>query len=117
MQIIGIYGHSDDLVEIERVDKVTGMPLGADEVTPPGSDDGIVGVLNVGGKLRVYCIYKGACWSFAPALIEEGFPIPEDWIVMSRSGGVPLWKNGAYSMLLTIECPDDVRVFLEGAKE
>jgi hypothetical protein len=98
MQTATFYGSSDDLIEIGGV-------KGADEFNII-EDGPYIATFNLGGKMRIHCLYDG-CWSFAVGQVDEEIPLP-DWPVRVKQSG----ENG-YSTQLEIDVPDDVKVFQE----
>jgi hypothetical protein len=98
MQIATFYGSSDDLVEVAGVS-------GADEFNV-NSDLTPAITFNLGGQMRVHAFYDG-CWSFAVGQVDEDLPLPLWPLRIEQS------PENNYSTQLTIECPDDVQLFIE----
>jgi hypothetical protein len=98
MQTAKFYGASDDLIEVEGV-------KGADEFTAL-ADGPFAAVFNLGGKMRVYAIYDG-CWMFAVGQVDEDIPLP-NWPVRIKQH-----PETKYTVLLEIDVPDDVKLFVE----
>jgi hypothetical protein len=71
-----IYGGSDDLVEIRR---------NGEDWEELNGDDLILQLVARGGYgLEVQARYgfgTGATWSFAPTYIDDGQPMPSDWVI------------------------------------
>lgn len=99
MKTLSMFGASDDLIEASGV-------FGAREFYATGTDGTYMGSFNLGGKMRIHALYDG-CWSFAVGQVDEEIPLP-DWPI--RIGRAP---ECAYSTLLEINVPDDVRLFQE----
>lgn len=100
MQTAVFYGSSDDLIEVSGV-------KGANEFYADNANDSrIMGVFQLGGKMRVYAIYDG-CWSFAVGQVDDEIDLP-DWPIRLH----PSIEN-TYSMELAVDVPDDVKLFRE----
>ena len=95
------YGASDDLIELELLDRVGEDQLGVDTGEEWGCwDETPAYFLVEHGKDRmgvvVYYTNKG-CWFVAPVMVDEGVPLPKwDWQVIERTG---------YSMGLRVKLP------------
>ena len=103
------YGVSDDLFECEGTRPGDGEP---DEIGCYDSDCVLEIKDSKGNGLRIvgrYAVAENGCWAIAIAQMDEDLDLP-DWPMKFGVGG------RGYSVLLTIEAPDDarVRVFSEG---
>lgn len=54
--------------------------------------------------VATYSPLGDGCWCFGVQPLAEDVPMPEDWIVRIRAA------SNTYSPILSIECPDDVRL-------
>lgn len=100
MAMIVFWGSGDDLIEVTD-------SSGDEEYNVYG---GSPWVFIVGGFYRVYAIFDG-CWSFAVSLIDEDTAVPDCKITYER-GSKEKGQND-YTMVLTIETDDPVKVFRE----
>ena len=95
MRIV-ISGHSDDIICIS----------GDVEHEFEFDEDGTI--LNIGGRLRVHCIYDG-CWAFAPGKVGEEIDIPDSWKI-----DIVEYDENKYSMGLIISTGQEkVNIFKE----
>lgn len=101
-EILRISGSSDDLIHVEYVRK------GKVDEFNVISDEPVVATLNIGGMMRVRCLYDG-CWTFALAMIDEGEHFSEDWSAWYERGS----EVNDYTMILAIEAPEKTKAFLE----
>lgn len=112
MPEIKIYGASDDLIEIEG--PVMGLfgdkgVIDREELDRyrdihPGIRS-VISIKDASGEalLHVYAIYgDNACWTFAPALVDEDKPFPSWDITFGVSSVTP------YSMEIRIQVPHEV---------
>ena len=103
MRKIAIYGHSDDLLEIEG-DRLSGEPDEISAVSGRLSDaiylkitDGDQGLIVSGEYGRV-----NGCWVLGVTMLEEDIPLP-GWV-----RGITA-KHG-YSPALELELPESARI-------
>ena len=104
MRTIAIYGHSDDLVEIDGTDRGAGE---TDEITAPFSAEGGDGPVLVefrhpqNGSMIVCAHYapdaSRPCWMIGLMQTGEDIPLP-DWPMR--------WSSGEYTVRLEIDVPD-----------
>lgn len=98
MKTAKFYGASDDLIEVEGI-------KGENEFTA-SADGPLAASFNLGGKMRVHAFYDG-CWSFAVGQVDEDIPLPA-WPVR-----ITQHPETKYTVLLEIDVPDDVKLFVE----
>lgn len=98
--ILKFSGHSDDVIEVERIDPHL-QKVSSDEITAsPTSDITRILVQNIGGTRGVYvfAMYDG-CWHFSVRQLDESRKIPHQWeITISQDANV-----ADYSALLIID--------------
>ena len=101
--IVTIFGASDDLIEISGIN-------GASEFNSYAHpSDGYSGVIHLTcqstfEQMFVFCYYgKNGCWHFAPAIVDEGKPLPSWRMEYSYDPNIA----NAYSVILNIEVPAD----------
>jgi hypothetical protein len=99
VKTVKFYGASDDLIEASGID-------GADEFSPTsfredGADRGSFLIEAAPFSMLVHGFYgPGAVWSFAPAMVDDGVPLPPWPIRITSSSDCP------YSTELQIDVPD-----------
>lgn len=108
--MITIYGHSDDLVEVDGavgaspeefdVYSATKLKWRADFIAP--SDD------LAADRLRVYALYDG-CWHFSVGQVDEDHQLPP-WPVAIQQKVAMSPDNPGYSVLLAIDAPEGTRI-------
>ena len=103
-----IYGHSDDLVEVEGTDRKSGEP---DEITAGEREEAAVRITHkdAAGKTQGLVVvaeydYKGlaiGCWLIGIVQLGEDVALP----------GWPMrWSNKEYTTVLEIDVPEGTRV-------
>jgi len=98
------YGASDDLFECEGA--IT-------EEIGCFSAPGTYHLKSADGELLVIALYgvgNIACWTIGACQVDEGVPIPA-WPVTYST------HESGYSVLLTLEVPDDTRLVMSGDDE
>ena len=115
MRNLLIYGHSDDLVEIEENGEANprartdGEP---DEIPAGSRNDVVLQLLDTVEHegLVVVCHYapRGTvpCWAIGIGQLDEGLPLPA-WPIRYRTDAEWVKAHG-YSVGLEIEAPDEV---------
>lgn len=99
MAEVKFYGASDDCVEVEGCE-------GADEFAAfygPGKLMWGGDLVTADAALRVYAVFDG-CWHFSVGQADEAFPLPSWPVRFEQHRSLP------YSVLLTVEAPDGVRL-------
>jgi hypothetical protein len=104
MQTITFRGYSDDIVYVKTAkhDEEDEYHVSINDEHP------YVGTFHV-GKLFVVAFYSphnSGCWGFGVCQMEEGINLP-NWPVRFKTH-----PKRKYSVVLEIDCPDDVRVFM-----
>jgi hypothetical protein len=100
MPELKVYGHSDDLIELDGI-------KGADEFSKPSG--AWVGVLEApnGDTALLYVDYRhNGCWTASLGIYEEGYKLPE-WPVTVTTDAK--YAN-EYSTLTTITVPEGTTV-------
>lgn len=105
MKELRFYGSSDDLIEVE------GDVPGADEYNGEIALFGVAGLF-----VRVWYGGFSGCWGIAVEQVDEDTPVLAENMrlaVKMREVGPDAGRVG-YSMLLTMDVPDDSRVDYRG---
>lgn len=102
-KLVTIFGASDDLIE------ASGIP-GADEfgayIRMNNVCNGIIHIINEEPleQMFVHCYYSTrGCWHFAPAIVNEGKPLPLWRMEFSYDPNIA----NVYSTIMTIEVPEN----------
>jgi len=108
VQTLRMYGHSDDLVEVEGI-------AGADEYSATGWRDiasaATFRLLGPEHSCRIHAIYDDrGCWSFAVAPFEEGCQLPPWPVRLSLS-------ERGHSTVLEMDVPTGTRIDKEGTDD